>query len=214
MRTCGKAVLETNHITLCHSQKHFRSGYNFAGCWRDSGGMRMSSKKPIVTVKQKGYSVQVYHRNSMLSGMGFSVIRCACNKAEHTREQTYLNVLHVPGEHFWEEFLNGCKFTMNTLNCEFILQMTSFTDLYLLMHFWRLKQTCWNRKKAEVTMNSLLAAVLDLADQDLIEKRVKNNIPEMNWQRDQRKTGGNQWVRVRWSSSQPSKRSVNSHFNH
>lgn len=35
-------------------------------------------------------------------------------------------------------------------------------------------------------MNSLLAAVLDLADQDLIEKRVKNNIPEMNWQRDQR----------------------------
>lgn len=29
-------------------------------------------------------------------------------------------------------------------------------------------------------MNSLLAAVLDLADQDLIEKGMKNNIPEMN----------------------------------
>lgn len=28
-------------------------GYNFAGCCSDSGGMRMSSKKPIVTVKEK-----------------------------------------------------------------------------------------------------------------------------------------------------------------
>lgn len=35
-------------------------------------------------------------------------------------------------------------------------------------------------------MNSLLAAVLDLADQDLIEERVKDNIPEMNWQKEQR----------------------------
>lgn len=52
-------------------------------------------------------------------------------------------------------------------------------------------------KETEVTMNSLLAAVLDLADQDLIKKRVKNNIPEMNWQREQRKMGANQWVRVR-----------------
>lgn len=32
-----------------------------------------------------------------------------------------------------------------------------------------------------VTMNSLLAAVLDLASQDLFQKRVKNNIPEMHW---------------------------------
>lgn len=46
-------------------------------------------------------------------------------------------------------------------------------------------------------MDSLLAAVLDLADQDLIEKRVKNNIPEMNWQRDQRKVGTDQWVGFR-----------------
>lgn len=32
-----------------------------------------------------------------------------------------------------------------------------------------------------VTMNSLLAAVLDLASQDLLKKRMKNNIPEMHW---------------------------------
>lgn len=32
----------------------------------------------------------------------------------------------------------------------------------------------------DVTVNSLLTAVLDLADQDLIEERVENNIPEMN----------------------------------
>ena len=29
-------------------------------------------------------------------------------------------------------------------------------------------------------MNSLLTAVLDLADEDLIEERVENDIPEMN----------------------------------
>lgn len=29
-------------------------------------------------------------------------------------------------------------------------------------------------------MNALLTAVLDLADQDLIEERVKNNVPEVN----------------------------------
>lgn len=41
-------------------------------------------------------------------------------------------------------------------------------------------------------MNSLLAAVLDLADQDLIEERVKDNIPEMNWQKEQREMGTSQ----------------------
>lgn len=41
-------------------------------------------------------------------------------------------------------------------------------------------------------MNSLLAAVLDLADQDLIEERVKDNIPEMNCQKEQRETGTSQ----------------------
>lgn len=29
-------------------------------------------------------------------------------------------------------------------------------------------------------MDSLLTAVLDLAEQDLIEKRVKDDVPEMN----------------------------------
>lgn len=29
-------------------------------------------------------------------------------------------------------------------------------------------------------MNSLLAAVFDFADQDLLKERVKNNIPEMH----------------------------------
>lgn len=43
--------------------------------------------------------------------------------------------------------------------------------------------------KTIVTVNSLLAAVFDLADEDLIEKRVKNNIPEMNWQRDKKEVG-------------------------
>lgn len=32
----------------------------------------------------------------------------------------------------------------------------------------------------KITMNSFLTAVLDLANQDLIEERVENNIPEMN----------------------------------
>lgn len=36
------------------------------------------------------------------------------------------------------------------------------------------------RNRQEVTMNSLLAAVLDFANQDLFKERVKNNIPEMH----------------------------------
>lgn len=48
------------------------------------------------------------------------------------------------------------------------------------------------RKNTEVTVNSLLTAVLDLADQDLIEERVKNNVPEVNWHKEQRRKGLNQ----------------------
>lgn len=44
-------------------------------------------------------------------------------------------------------------------------------------------------KKTEVTVNSLLAAVLDFAEHDLVEKRVKYNVPEMNWQKTPRKDG-------------------------
>lgn len=33
---------------------------------------------------------------------------------------------------------------------------------------------------SKITVNSLLTAVLDLADEDLIKEGVKNNIPEMN----------------------------------
>lgn len=47
------------------------------------------------------------------------------------------------------------------------------------MHFTRMNQTGW-KWKGEFTVNSLLAAVLDLANQDLVEERVKDNIPEMN----------------------------------
>lgn len=36
------------------------------------------------------------------------------------------------------------------------------------------------RGRQEVTMNSLLAAVLDFANQDLLKERMKNNIPEMH----------------------------------
>lgn len=45
--------------------------------------------------------------------------------------------------------------------------------------------TCLDKNYTEkdsqkVTMNSLLAAVFDLPSQDLLEKRVKNNISEMH----------------------------------
>ena len=49
----------------------------------------------------------------------------------------------------------------------------------LHIHLWRFTQKNCNFKK-EVTMYSLLTAILYLANQDLIEERVKNNIPEMN----------------------------------
>lgn len=37
------------------------------------------------------------------------------------------------------------------------------------------------RRKTEITVNSLLAAVLYLAGEDLVEERVKDDVPEMNW---------------------------------
>lgn len=52
------STITTNLRSEFKSNEYFQTGYNFAGCWSDSGGMRMSSKKPIVTVKQKGYSDQ------------------------------------------------------------------------------------------------------------------------------------------------------------
>lgn len=36
------------------------------------------------------------------------------------------------------------------------------------------------KERQEVTMDSLLAAVLDFANQDLLKERMKNNIPEMH----------------------------------
>lgn len=38
-------------------------------------------------------------------------------------------------------------------------------------------------------MNSLLAAVLDFAGEDLVEERVKDDIPKMNWRMEEKKGG-------------------------
>lgn len=75
---CDAKLLRWNHSTFIIIYRNTWSGYNFAGCWSDSGGMRMSSKKPMVTVKQKGHSV--YHSTSMLSAV--STETCEALQAE------------------------------------------------------------------------------------------------------------------------------------
>lgn len=112
------------------------AGYNFAGCWSDSGGIRMSSKKPIVTVKE----IDIL----------YSLVCTSAFKNHQTPVSRRKQALDKCGLDEWRPTW--------------------------IFNISRQKLHC-----QDITMNSLLAAVLDLAGQDLLKKRVKNNIPEMHW---------------------------------
>lgn len=70
------------------------------------------------------------------------------------------------------------KFKANILNCDVLFKLIHVCNLSWENASQDAKYT--ERDKEEGTMNSILAAVLDFADQDLLKERVENNIPEMH----------------------------------